>query len=155
MNYFSTRASIEPGIGLRAGATLFRNPCSRGKARHGNRRRQEKFISRGLKMRKYFALAALLLPLALAGCSHHTTVVYAAPPPPPPEFSSVAQQGFHDGIEAARRDISQGKPPDVRRHPRFRNPPVPPPAIEDYRHGFRAGYDQTFRNGPPPPGPGY
>jgi hypothetical protein len=123
------------------------------KRRHGKRRRQEKSISRGLKMRKYIALAALLLPLALAGCSHHTTVVYAAPPPPPPEFSSIAQQGFHDGIEAARRDINQGKPPDVRRHPRFRNPPVPPPAIEDYRHGFRAGYDQTFRNGPP--GPGY
>jgi hypothetical protein len=31
---------------------------------------------------------------------------------------------------------------------------VPPPAFEEYRHGFRAGYDQTFRGGPPPP-PGY
>ena len=105
-------------------------------------------------MKKIIALAALLLPLTLAGCSHPTTVVYAAPPPPPPEFTAIAQQGYHDGIDAARRDIHHGLPPDVNRHPRFRNPPVPPPAIEDYRHGFREGYRQSYRNGPPP-GPGY
>jgi len=108
-------------------------------------------------MKKIILLAALLFPLAMAGCSHRTTVVYAAPPPPPPAFSAAAQRGYHDGIEAAQRDIHRGLAPDVRRHPRFRNPPVPPPAFEDYRHGFRAGYDQSFRNGPPPPppGPGY
>jgi hypothetical protein len=99
-------------------------------------------------------LAILLMPLALVGCSHPQPVVYAAPPPPPPpQFSLAAQQGYHDGIEAARRDIHQGKAPDVRRHPRFRNPPVPPPAFEEYRHGFRDGCDQTFRNGPPGPPP--
>jgi len=105
-------------------------------------------------MKKMILLAALLCPLALAGCSHRTTVVYAAPPPPPPEFNAAAQQGYHDGIDAARHDINHGMPPDVRRHPRFRNPPVPPPAFEEYRNGFRAGYDRSFRNGPPP-GPGY
>jgi hypothetical protein len=105
-------------------------------------------------MKKFFALAVLLLPLALAGCSHRTTVVYAAPPPPPPAFSPAAQQGYHDGIDAAQRDIHHGYAPDVNRHPRFRNPPVPPPAVEEYRHGFRAGYEQSFRQGPPP-GPGY
>jgi hypothetical protein len=31
---------------------------------------------------------------------------------------------------------------------------VPPPAFEDYRHGFREGYQGVFRNGPPPPPPG-
>ena len=100
-------------------------------------------------MRKALLLAVLSLPLALAGCSHPRPVVYAVPPPPP-DFSQIAQRGFHDGVQAARRDISQGKPPDVDRHPRFRNPPVPPPAFEDYRHGFREGYQRTFRNGPPP-----
>ena len=106
-------------------------------------------------MKKMIVLAALLLPLALAGCAHHTTVVYAAPPPPPAEFSPAAQQGYNEGVDAARRDINHGLPPDINRHPRFRRPPVPPPAMEDYRRGFRAGYDQSFRNGPPPPGAGY
>jgi hypothetical protein len=105
-------------------------------------------------MKKWIALAALSLPLTLAGCAHRTTVVYAAPPPPPAALSAAAHQGYHDGIDAARRDINHGLPPDVNRHPRFRNPPVPPPAMEDYRHGFREAYRQSFRNGPPP-GPGY
>jgi hypothetical protein len=104
--------------------------------------------------RKIPGLIALALPLALAACSHPQPIVYA-PPPPPPAFSPAAQQGYQNGVEAARRDIAKGFAPDVQRHPRFRNPPVPPPAFEEYRHGFRAGYDQTFRGGPPPPPPGY
>jgi len=100
------------------------------------------------------ALAALLIPVALVtGCSHPQPVVVVAPPPPPPEFGPVAQQGYHDGIQAARRDIRSGFAPDIQRHPRFRNPPIGPP--EEYRRGFRAGYDATFRAGPPPPPPGY
>jgi hypothetical protein len=99
------------------------------------------------------AFAALLVPVALlAGCSHPQPV-YVAAPPPPPAFGPTAQQGYHDGIEAARRDIRAGLPPDVQRHPRFRNPPIGPP--EEFRRGFRAGYDATFRGGPPPPPPGY
>jgi hypothetical protein len=104
-------------------------------------------------MRKALALAVLAIPLAIAGCSHPQPVAYAGPPPPP-EFTEIGQHGYHDGIEAAQRDIAAGRPPNVDRHPRFRNPPVPPPAFEDYRHGFRAGYQQVFRNGPTPP-PGY
>jgi len=97
------------------------------------------------------ALAALSFPLAIAGCSHPQPVAYVAPPPP--AFGPVAQQGYHDGVIAARRDISKGFAPDVRRHPRFRTPPIGPP--EEYRRGFRTGYDTTFRAGPPPPPPGY
>jgi len=98
------------------------------------------------------AFAALLCPVALVtGCSHPQPVAVVAPPPP--EFGPVAQQGYHDGVEAARRDIHSGFAPDLRRHPRFRNPPIGPP--EEYRRGFRAGYDATFRGGPPPPPPGY
>ena len=104
-----------------------------------------------MNMRKVAILTALLLPLVLAGCSHPQPVVYA--PPPPPAFGPVAQQGFHDGVEAAQRDMSKGLAPDAQRHPRFRNPPVGPP--DEYRRGFRAGYNQTFRGGPPPPPPGY
>lgn len=95
-------------------------------------------------MRKLLALAVLALPFALAGCSHRD-VYYAAPPPP--AFSQIAQSGFHDGFNAARHDISRGLAPDIDRHPRFRRPPVPPPAFDDYRHGFREGYERGFRAG--------
>ena len=101
-------------------------------------------------MKKWLALAALLLPISLAGCSHPQPVVVYNAPPPPSEFTEAARQGYHDGFEAARRDIAQGRPPSVERHPRFRNPPVPAPAFEEYRNGFRAGYDQFIHHGPPP-----
>jgi hypothetical protein len=99
-------------------------------------------------MKKWLAMAALLLPLSLAGCSHpHPAYVE---PPPPPEFPEIARRGFHDGFAAARRDVDQGRPADVERHPRFRNPPVPPDAAEDYRRGFRRGYEAFLHHGPPP-----
>ena len=70
---------------------------------------------------------------------------------PPAEFDEMTRHGFHDGVEAARRDIAAGRSPNAERHPRFRNPPVPPPAFEDYRHGFRDGYRGVFQHGGPPP----
>lgn len=86
----------------------------------------------------------LLLALALGACSH--PAYYAAPPPaPPPAYSEVAREGFHDGVLAAQRDVREGRAPNVDRHPRFRNPPVGPPLIADYRQGFRSGYEQVFR----------
>jgi hypothetical protein len=100
---------------------------------------------RGNNMKKWLALAALLLPLFLAGCSHpHPAYVE---PPPPPDFPAIAQQGYHDGFAAARHDAEHGKPPEVQRHPKFRNPPVPPPAIEEYRRGFRRGYEMFVHHG--------
>jgi len=101
-------------------------------------------------MKKWLALAALLLSLSLAGCSHPRPVE-APPPPPPPEFTEIARQGFHDGFQAARRDVARGLPPGVERHPRFRNPPVAPEAFEDYRRGFRRGYNAFLNGGTPPP----
>ncbi|HEY2469149.1 MAG TPA: hypothetical protein VGI45_15105 [Terracidiphilus sp.] len=97
-------------------------------------------------MRASLALAALALPLAIAGCSHPRPVVYDVPPPP--AYTQVAQRGFHDGFDAARRDLAKGIRPDVDRHPKFRSPPVPPPAFEDYRHGFREGYQRALHAGP-------
>ena len=94
-------------------------------------------------------LLALALPALLAGCSHPQPIAYY-PPPPPPAWGEVLQHGYHDGVEAARNDIYRGKAPDAARHPRFRNPSVPPPAVEEYRHGFRDGYDQVYRHGAPP-----
>ena len=89
---------------------------------------------------RYLLAAALSTPVLLSGCGHTTAVVYA--PPPPPAWSTVQQQGFHDGFEAARHDVANSVPPSFERHPRFRNPPVPPPAWHEYREGFRAGYER-------------
>jgi hypothetical protein len=101
-------------------------------------------------MKKWIiCLAASFLPLVVAGCGH-PAVVYGTPPPA--AFSEIARHGYRDGWEAARRDVARNLPPGVEKHPRFRNPPVPPPAFEDYRHGFREGYDAFLHQGR---GPGY
>jgi hypothetical protein len=99
-------------------------------------------------MKKWISLGALLLPISLAGCTSRTVVVYSAPPPPA-AYSEVSREGYNDGVAAAQRDISEGKPPSVDRHPRFRNPPVAPPLFEDYRHAFGEGYNQVIRHGAP------
>ena len=93
---------------------------------------------------KKILLSLIALPaltIALVGCSHPRPAYY----PPPPEQSEVARHGFHDGVDAARRDMSRGMRPDADRHPRFRNPPVPyGPAAEEYRESFRRGYRSTY-----------
>ncbi len=99
-------------------------------------------------IKKWMFLSALFTPLALAGCSHRTTVVYAAPPG---AVDGIAERGYHDGYDAARRDVAEERAPDEKRHPNFRRPPVPPPAVNDYRHAFRSGYQAFLHQGPPPP----
>ncbi len=106
-------------------------------------------------MRKAVLMAVLSASALFAGCAHPQPVIYAAAPPPPPAlFSAIAQQGYHAGIEAARRDIAAVKAPNVKRHPYFRRPPVAPELVADYRHGFREGYRAVYRSGTPPPPPG-
>ncbi len=96
--------------------------------------------------------------LGVTGCSHPQSVAYFPPPPPPPPVTeaTVYAQGRQDGFEAARHDVATGQPPTLEHHPRFRQPPVPPPAWEDYRRAFRAGYGEFLHGGggaPPPPPP--
>jgi hypothetical protein len=100
-------------------------------------------------MKKTLLLLALSAPLALAGCSHPRYVSYYQGPPPPAAYSEIAQRGYHDGFDAARHDISNRRSPDLEAHSKFRNPPVPPPAFEDYRQSFREGYRHAMRDVPP------
>jgi hypothetical protein len=84
---------------------------------------------------------------------------YGPPPPParyaqepgwdqtPPEFRAAQQRGFHDGIEGARRDFQNHRPPNVMNRDEFRNPHfISPPDRADYRMGFRRGYDIAVRH---------
>lgn len=96
-------------------------------------------------MKKTLSIALLSAAALFAGCSHPRP--YGPPPPP---AVAVHDQGIHDGFEAARHDVADGRPPSYEAHPKYRNPPVPPPAWRDYRNGFRDGYNQFLHHGPPP-----
>ena len=99
-------------------------------------------------MKKALLLCAFAAPLVFAGCSHPTYVArYQGPPPP--AYNGIGQQGFDDGFSAARNDIAHGRPPNAEAHKRFRNPPVPPPAWNDYRRGFSEGYHRAMHEAPP------
>jgi hypothetical protein len=94
-------------------------------------------------------LSTLFGAALLAGCSHPQPAYYP-PPPPAIDLRAVEAQGEHDGFEAARRDVETNRPPVFDRHPRFRNPPVPPPGFPAYRQGFRRGYERFLHPAPPP-----
>jgi len=98
-------------------------------------------------MKKWLAAATLVVPFALAGCAHPRPVYYQAPPSP--SFREIAQQGFHDGFEAARQDLDHRRPLTFERHDLFRHPPVRPEARQDYRHSFRDGYDAFLNRARP------
>jgi hypothetical protein len=73
------------------------------------------------------------------------------PPPPPPqwdafptEFNDIQRQGFHDGMEGARRDFENHRRPDVDNRDEYRHPHLPPDLREAYREGFRRGYDRAM-----------
>jgi hypothetical protein len=113
---------------------------------------------RGCRMKKWWTFPTLLLLLALAGCAHSQPAYEPPPPPPPPpppavEFREAADQGLHDGYQAAKSDVAAQRPPNVEEQEPFRNPPVPPEAVEAYRRAFRNGYEAFLHGAPPPPPP--
>ena len=98
-------------------------------------------------MKKFLAISLLsAASFAAVGCGHPQ---YYGPPPPAVQ---IHDQGIHDGYEAARSDVANGRPPSFAAHPRYRNPPVPRGggAWNDYRSGFQQGYERFLHQGPPP-----
>jgi hypothetical protein len=105
-----------------------------------------------------FALAALALSLAVPVF----LTAQNGPPPnhdrggwdaPPQEFRDVQRQGFRDGLQAGRSDFARHKQPNAEQRKEFRRPPVPPPSRDEYREGFRRGYDSAFSHFREGPGP--
>ncbi|HEY1501957.1 MAG TPA: hypothetical protein VGF88_20450 [Acidobacteriaceae bacterium] len=78
---------------------------------------------------------------------------------PPQELNEIQRRGFHDGIEGARRDFENHRPPNVENREEYRHPQLPPEQREVYRDGFRRGYARAMQHlggGPgmqPPPPP--
>ncbi len=91
--------------------------------------------------------------VALCLMAHANLQAQYAPPPgagyqgqggwdgPPQEFNDAQRRGFHDGIEGARKDYDNHRPPNVNNRDEFRHPSVAGPLRHDYRMGFRRGYD--------------
>jgi hypothetical protein len=117
---------------------------------------QEVFSTMKLRM---FALSIFALSLGIA--FPISVKAYAAPQEPAPsgyqqvqggwdappeEFREIQRQGFHDGIEGARKDFDHHRMPDVNNRDEYRHPHVPPSAREDYREGFRRGYDVAMHH---------
>lgn len=65
---------------------------------------------------------------------------------PPSEYRDAARQGFHDGIEAARRDFETRSHKDADDHDRYRHPNVEREFVDDYRHAFREGYSRAMHH---------
>lgn len=65
---------------------------------------------------------------------------------PPQEFREIQRQGFHDGVEGARKDFDNHRRPDVNNREEYRHPHVPESARADYREGFERGYQQAVQH---------
>jgi len=62
----------------------------------------------------------------------------------PPQFRDAQRKGFHDGIEGARKDFQNHRPPNVENRDEYRHPSVSHDLRGDYRDGFRAGYERAM-----------
>lgn len=92
------------------------------------------------------------------GISHFMNGGPVMAPPPivrpwdavPDEFDALRRQGFHDGMDGARKDYENNRRPDVNNRDEYRHPHLPPEQREAYREGFRRGYQVAinhFMNG--------
>jgi hypothetical protein len=106
-------------------------------------------------MRKQLAIPALAFALATSGFAMAQPFAMPAPAfqdqdrdrdwdTPPKEFRDIQRQGYHDGIEGARKDYDNHRRPDVENRDEYRHPPVPESGRADYREGFRQGYERAW-----------
>ena len=63
--------------------------------------------------------------------------------PPGNYRSDIMRQGYHDGVEGARKDFENHRRPNVNNRDEYRHPNVGGPARHDYRQGFREGYQNA------------
>jgi hypothetical protein len=106
---------------------------------------------------KWLALPVMAMAACVIGSSPSTA--HAAPrqapayvgdqggwDAPPAEFREVKRQGFHDGIEGARKDFDHHRPPNVNGRAEYRHPHVDASVRDDYREGYRRGYEVAMQH---------
>jgi hypothetical protein len=97
-------------------------------------------------------ISAVALLLGLSALSFTNAKAAAAQAPgygwdvAPQELNQFQRQGFHDGIEGARRDFDNHRAPDVENRDEYRHPHLPPEQREAYRDGFRRGYHRAMEH---------
>ncbi|HZD47139.1 MAG TPA: hypothetical protein VE178_00215, partial [Silvibacterium sp.] len=72
---------------------------------------------------------------------------------PPPEFREIQRQGYHDGVEGAKKDFDHHRMPDVNDRDEYKHPHVSKADRDDYREGFRRGYYAAMNHLTGQPGP--
>jgi hypothetical protein len=65
----------------------------------------------------------------------------------PPAGTEQAQQGFRDGIEAAKLDTLAKRKIDAKSSHLYLHPPVKGGAVPAYRSAFEAGYAAALQHG--------
>lgn len=65
---------------------------------------------------------------------------------PPPEFKEAERKGFHAGVKDAIKDYDHHRDPDYERHKEYVHPKVDRSMKNDYREGFRRGYDDAMKH---------
>ena len=64
----------------------------------------------------------------------------------PPPGTEQAQQGYRDGIEAAKLDTLAHRAIDPTKSHLYVHPPVKGAAVADYRNSFEQGYKTALKN---------
>src|SRR5579863_1926645 len=65
---------------------------------------------------------------------------------PPSEYRDAQRRGFHEGVEAARHDMSENRRRDADDHEMYKHPPVEGDARREFREGFREGYHRAMEH---------
>ena len=108
-------------------------------------------------MRAKLGTMAVLIGLGLTTLGVAGVKAQEGPPPPgyynqpwtrsPDQYrSDIGRRGFHDGIEGARRDFQNHRPPNVNNRDEYRHPNVGGQARHEYREAFRRGYQVGVQN---------
>ncbi|HEX4580758.1 MAG TPA: hypothetical protein VH139_01795 [Acidobacteriaceae bacterium] len=108
-------------------------------------------------MRARLGMMAVLIGLGLTTIGVAGAKAQEGPPPPgyynqpwtqaPGDYrDDIARRGFHDGIEGARRDFQNHRPPNVENRDEYRHPSVGGHERHEYREAFRRGYQVGMQN---------
>lgn len=68
------------------------------------------------------------------------------PMEPQGQWTDAWHHGFHEGVEAARHDLREGRHPDMDDHQQYRHPNVPRELRRDFREGFARGYHMVVEH---------